>query len=42
MLQIVSKWKFFIKQPLSEELPYIKLLFKIYAWYYTDVQNILK
>ncbi len=37
MLQIVSKQKFFIKRPLSQELPYIKLLFKMYALYYSDV-----
>ncbi len=40
MLQIVLKRKFFIKGPLSHQLPYIKLLFNMHAFYYTDVQNI--
>ncbi len=40
MLQIVLKWKFFIKRPLSHQLPYIKLLFKLHPLHYTDVQNI--
>ncbi len=40
MLQIVLKRKFFIKRPLPHQLPYIKLLFKMHALYYTDVQNI--
>ena len=28
LLQIVSKWKSFIKRPIKQELPYIKLLYK--------------
>ncbi len=40
MLQIVLKRKFFIKRPLSHQLLYIKLLFKMHALYKTDVQNI--
>ncbi len=40
MLQIVLKRKFFIKWPLSHQLPYIKLFFKkMHALYYTDVQK---
>ena len=39
MLQFVLKQKFFIKRPVSQELPYIKLLFKMYALYYTDVRK---
>ncbi len=42
MLQIVLKRKFLIKRPLSHQLPYIKLLFKMNTLYYTDVQNIHK
>ncbi len=37
MLQIASKWRFFIKRPLFQELTYIKLLFNMFAEYYTDV-----
>ena len=33
LLQIVSKWKSFIKQHLSQELSYIKLIFKMYVPY---------
>ncbi len=40
MLQIVLKRKFFIKRLPSHQLPYIKLLFKLHALYYTDVQYI--
>ncbi len=40
MLQMVLKRKFFLKRPVSHQLPYIKLLFKMHALYYTDVQNI--
>ena len=36
-VQKVSKRKSFIKQPLFQELPYIKLHLKMYAFYYTDV-----
>ncbi len=36
MLQIVLKRKFFIKRLPSHQLPYIKLLFKLHALYYTD------
>ena len=36
MLQIVLKRKFFFKQPLSQEVWDIQLLFKMYALYYTD------
>ncbi len=32
--------KVFHKTTLSHQLPYIKLLFKLHALYYTDVQNI--
>ena len=37
MLQIVSKRKFFIKGPLSQEQPYMKMFLKMYGLYYTDV-----
>ncbi len=40
MLQIVLKRNIFIKRSLSHQLPYIKLLVKLHALYYTDVQNI--
>ena len=40
MLQVVMKQKFFIKQPLSQKLPYIQL--EIYTFYYNDVWNIVK
>ncbi len=40
MLQIVSKQKFFTKRPLSQDVPYIKLLFKkMYVLHCTDVQK---
>ena len=42
MLQIVLKRKFCIKRPLSHQLPYLKLLFKMHTLYYTDVQNTIK
>ncbi len=37
MFQIVLKRTVFIKQPLPQDLPYIKLLFKMYTLYYIDV-----
>ncbi len=41
MLHVVPKRKFFKELPLSQELSYIKMLFKMHALHDADVHNIL-